>query len=110
MTLGRPERAAVMLGTATSILGLAEGVETAISAMILFGIPVWATLGSERLHQIATPDRGRRLVLFPDNDVAGEIGVAHALERYALPGRAIDLEFPPAGFQDSTAVARLGGE
>ena len=110
MTLGRPERAAVMLGTATSILGLAEGVETAISAMILFGIPVWATLGSERLHQIAIPDRVRRLVLFPDNDRAGEIGVANALEAYAMPGREMDIEFPPAGFKDWNDVLRVGGE
>jgi hypothetical protein len=110
MTLGRPERAAVMLGTATSILGLAEGVETAISAMILFGIPVWATLGSERLHQIAIPGRVSRLVLFPDNDVAGEIGVAQALESYAMPGRAIDIEFPPNGYKDWNDVLRMGGE
>src|SRR3546814_2631656 len=78
--------------------------------MILFGIPVWATLGSERLHQIAIPDRVRRLVLFPDNDVAGEIGVAHALESYAMPGRDIDIEFPPAGFKDWNDVLRMGGE
>lgn len=110
MTLGRPERAAVMLGTATSILGLAEGVETAISAMILFGIPVWATLGSERLHQIAIPGRVSRLVLFPDNDVAGEIGVAEALESYAMPGRDIDIEFPPNGYKDWNDVLRMGGE
>ncbi|BBC73224.1 virulence-associated protein E [Altererythrobacter sp. B11] len=110
MTLGRPERAAVMLSTATSILGLAEGVETAISAMILFGIPVWATLGSERLHQIAIPDRVRRLILFPDNDIAGEIGVAHAFESYAMPGRDIDTEFPPPGFKDWNDVLRVGGE
>ncbi|WP_171744766.1 toprim domain-containing protein [Sphingomonas sp. AP4-R1] len=110
MTLGRPEHAAVMLGAATSTLGLAEGVETAISAMILFGIPVWATLGSERLHQIAIPDRVTRLVLFPDNDVAGEIGVAHALESYAMPDRCIDVEFPPTGFKDWNDVLRMGGE
>src|SRR3546814_9954744 len=71
---------------------------------------VWATLGSERLHQIAIPDRVRRLVLFPDNDVAGEIGVAHALESYAMPGRDIDIEFPPAGFKDWNDVLRMGGE
>lgn len=110
MTLGRPDRAAVMLGTATSVLGLAEGVETALSAMILFGIPVWATLGSERLHQIALPDRVARLVLFPDNDIAGEIGVANALEAYAMPGRDIAIEFPPMGFKDWNDVLREGGE
>jgi hypothetical protein len=110
MTLGRPERAAVMLAAATSVLGLAEGVETALSAMILFGIPVWATLGSERLHQIALPRRVSRLVLFPDNDVAGEIGVANAMEAYAMAGRTIDVEFPPSGFKDWNDVLRFGGE
>lgn len=110
MTLGRPDCAAVMLGPATSVLGLAEGVETALSAMILFGIPVWATLGSERLHQIAIPDRVTRLVLFPDNDVAGEIGAANALETYARPGRDIAIEFPPTGFKDWNDVLREGGE
>ena len=110
MTLGRPDRAAVMLGPATSVLGLAEGVETALSAMILFGISVWATLGSERLHQIALPDRVTRLVLFPDNDIAGEIGAANAVEAYAMAGRTIDVEFPPMGFKDWNDVLREGGE
>lgn len=110
MTLGRPDRAAVMLASAASVLGLAEGVETALSAMILFGIPVWATLGSERLHQIAIPDRVTRLVLFPDNDIAGEIGTANAMEVYAMPGRLIETEYPPMGFKDWNDVLREGGE
>lgn len=110
MMLGRPHHAAVLLGTATSVLGLAEGIETALSAMILFGIPVWATLGSERLHQIAIPDHVTRLVLFPDNDIAGEIGVASAMEAYAVPGRIIETEFPPTGFKDWNDVLRAGGE
>eukprot|EP00456_Euglypha_rotunda_P024841 TRINITY_DN20232_c0_g1_i18.p1 TRINITY_DN20232_c0_g1~~TRINITY_DN20232_c0_g1_i18.p1 ORF type:complete len:314 (-),score=46.37 TRINITY_DN20232_c0_g1_i18:11-952(-) len=74
MMLGRPHRGAVVLEPATSVLGLAEGIETAMSAMMLFGIPVWAALGAERLDQIAIPDSVSRLVLFPDNDLAGEIG------------------------------------
>lgn len=110
MTLGRPDLAAVMLAPATSILGLAEGVETALSAMILFGVPVWATLGSERLHQIAIPARVSRLVLFADNDVAGEIGVAHAMDAYARPERTIEVELPPPGFKDWNDVLRQGGE
>lgn len=110
MTLGRPDRAAVMLGTATSVLGLAEGVETALSAMILFGIPVWATLGAERLDQIAIPNRVRQLILFPDNDMAGEIGAANAIKAYAIPGRDIAVEFPPTGFKDWNDVLREGGE
>lgn len=110
MMLGRPDHAAVMLATATSVLGLAEGIETALSAMILFGLPVWATLGSERLHQIAIPGRVTRLILFPDNDIAGEIGVANAMETYTMAGRRIDVEFPPNGFKDWNDVLRAGGK
>ena len=110
MMLGRPDRAAVMLAPATFVLGLAEGIETALSAMILFGIPVWATLGSDRLHQVAIPDYVRRVVLFPDNDIAGEIGAASAIEAYAMPERIIETEYPPMGFKDWNDVLRLGGE
>ena len=109
MMLGRPDRAAVTLAPATSVLGLAEGIETALSAMILFDIPVWATLGADRLHQIAIPDRVQRLVLFPDNDIAGEIGAASAIEAYTMPGRIIETEYPPTGFKDWNDVLRIGG-
>lgn len=110
MTLGRPHCGAVMLGAASSVLGLAEGTETALSAMILFGVPVWATLGAERLHQIAIPEQVTRLILFPDNDIAGEIADAHARSAYRLPGRTIETEFPPDPHKDWNDVLRLGGK
>jgi hypothetical protein len=110
MTLGRPRAGAVMLGAATSVLGLAEGIETALSAMILFDVPVWATLGAERLHQVTIPDQVTRLMLFPDNDVAGEIAEAHARHAYDRPGRTIDSEYPPDPHKDWNDVLRLGGK
>lgn len=110
MMLGRPHRGAVVLEPATSVLGLAEGIETALSAMMLFGMPVWAALGAERLDQIAIPNSVSRLVLFPDNDLAGEIGAAKAMAAYAMPGRHIEAEFPPMGFKDWNDVLRAGGE
>ncbi len=108
--LGRPGRGAVMLAPADNRLGLAEGVETAMSAMMLFDIPVWATLGSERLHRIAIPDSVTHLTLFPDNDLAGEIGAANAERAYAVPGRQIDTEWPPFGYKDWNDVLRQGGK
>ncbi|WP_375282442.1 DUF7146 domain-containing protein [Sphingobium yanoikuyae] len=110
MMLGRPHRGAVILEPATSVLGLAEGIETALSAMMLFGIPVWAALGAERLDQIAIPDSVSHLLLFPDNDLAGETGAAKAMAAYAMPGRHIEMDFPPFGFKDWNDVLRAGGE
>lgn len=48
LTLGKPKRGAVRLLKATRTLGFAEGIETAKSAAMTLGIPVWAVLGNER--------------------------------------------------------------
>lgn len=109
LMLGRPRQGAVMLAAATDILGLAEGLETAMSAMTLLEIPVWATLGSERLHRIALPSQVRRLILLPDNDRAGRRAVAKAVVAYEHPGRIIQTIWPPMGMNDWNDVHRVEG-
>lgn len=108
--LGRPRGGAVILAPAFDILGLAEGVETAFSAMLLLGIPVWATLGNERLARITIPRTVTCLLLLPDNDRGGRIGAAKAWHAYSMPGRRIETLWPPAGFNDWNDVIRKGGK
>lgn len=108
--LGKPGQGAVMLAPATDTLGLTEGIETALSAILLLDIPVWATLGNERLAHIAIPDSVTRLILLPDNDRGGRIGAAKAMEAYATPGRKIEVLWPPKGFNDWNDVLRAGGK
>jgi hypothetical protein len=98
--LGRPGAGAVPLAAAADVLGLAEGVETALAAMILLGLPVWAALGSERLALVAVPDSVRRLVLLADDDRAGRLGAARAAIAHQRPGRLIETLWPPAGRND----------
>lgn len=105
-SLGLPGRGAVLLAEANEVLGLAEGVESALSAMLLLGIPVWATLGSERFPHVAVPDTVTRLILLPDNDRAGRIGAAKASEVHGVPGRIIETVWPPAAFNDWNDVLR----
>lgn len=107
-SLAQPGRGAVILAPATEVLGLAEGVESALSAMILLGIPVWATLGSERFPHVAVPETVTRLILLPDSDRAGRIGAAKASEVHALPGCTIETIWPPAPFNDWNDVLRAG--
>lgn len=108
--LGRPGNGAVVLAPATHTLGLAEGIETALSAILLLDIPVWATLGNERLPHIAIPDTVTRLILLPDNDRGGRIGAAKAAEAYAMPGRTIETLWPPDGLNDWNDVLRAEGK
>jgi len=64
-------------------LGLAEGVETALSATILHGIPCWATLSAVRLERVGLPGQVKRLHLFPDNDEPGREAAQRAIKRYS---------------------------
>ncbi|MCT2401833.1 toprim domain-containing protein [Novosphingobium sp. HK4-1] len=105
-SLAQPGRGAVILAPATEVLGFAEGVESALSAMILLGLPVWATLGSERFPHVAVPETVTRLILLPDADRAGRIGAAKASEAHAVPGRTIETIWPPAGFNDWNDLLR----
>ena len=75
-------------------LGLAEGIESALSAMQLFGIPCWATLGNERFGLVAIPESVRELFLFIDNDAGGALAVERALGAYAAPHRVIHSRAP----------------
>ena len=75
-------------------LGLAEGIETALSAMQLFGIPCWATLGNERFGLVTIPESVRELHLFVDNDAGGVLADERAHEAYACEGRRIATRRP----------------
>ena len=107
--LGRPRSGAVRLAPATEDLGLAEGVETAISAMILLDIPVWAALGSERFPHVAIPPSVSRLTLLPDNDRAGRLAVPLSEEAHVADGRRIRTTWPWNNRNDWNDVLRIDG-
>jgi hypothetical protein len=89
--LGRLGRGAVRLrAPEDGVLGLAEGIETALAATVLTGISCWAALGNERLGRIAIPPAVRRVILFLDNDPPGHRG--GRLARTALERRGFEVE------------------
>lgn len=98
----RPRRALGSLGTGAvrlaspvdGQLGLAEGVETALSATTLFGIPCWATLGNERFGLVSIPDSVRELHLFVDHDAGGVLAEKRARNAYSRPDRRIVIHKP----------------
>lgn len=116
----RPKRALGSLGCgavrlappAAGRLGLAEGIESALSAMQLFGVPCWATLGNERFGLVAIPESVRELHLFIDNDAGGELAERRALKAYSAPGRVIQPRASAsAGFDwNDELKARLARE
>lgn len=110
LTLGRPLKGAVKLVPANTVLGLAEGVESALSAIQLTGIPTWATLGSERLPLIDIPASVRRLILLPDADASGRVAEFKAREAYAGLNLEIETIWPWYDRKDWNDVLRLEGK
>ena len=103
--LGRFSTGAVRLGGPAARLGLAEGIETALSATALFGMPCWATLGTERFGRIALPADVRELHLFLDHDAGGRRAERLAREAYRRVPR-IESHVPERPGDDWNDVLR----
>lgn len=86
---------AVRLAPAGPVLGIAEGIETALAASILFDIPVWAALNANRLAAWQPPDSVREVVIFGDADAnfAGQTA-AFDLEARIRGHVATHIEIP----------------
>jgi putative DNA primase/helicase len=60
--------AAIRLFEPTDQLGIAEGIETAIAAHELFGVPTWATISNTIMETFELPASVESLVIFGDCD------------------------------------------
>jgi putative DNA primase/helicase len=70
-TLGNPMGCAVRLAPADAALVLAEGIETAIAAGLLFDLPAWACLSAGGLVAMTLPTSVRRVLIAADHDPGG---------------------------------------
>lgn len=59
-------------------LGIAEGIETSLSATILYQVPCWSTINTSIMKAFKAPKRVKHLIIFADNDPHGA-GMAAAM-------------------------------
>ena len=112
----KPKRALGSLGTGAvrlaaprgGILGLAEGTESALSAMQIFDIPCWATLGNERFGIVTVPESVTELCLFVDADAGGALAERRARDAYGRDDRAILTHRPNQEGADWNDVLQAG--
>jgi hypothetical protein len=107
-TYGALGNGAVRLAAAGDVLGLAEGVESALSAMQLSGVPTWACLGAGRMHRVAVPDSVRELHVFMDNDGPGRDAGERAAHAH-LHHRRVVLRRSPDHLNDWNDFLRAKG-
>lgn len=69
---------AVRLAEPSTELGVSEGIETALSAQLLRGIPTWSTLSANGMRNFEVPvevrQRVKKVIIFADNDSPDELG------------------------------------
>lgn len=90
---------AIRLWPAESAVGLAEGIETAIGAYELFGIPTWACVSAGGLETVVLPESITTVHVYSDNDshreFAGERAAYLLASRLAKEGRKVYVHISP---------------
>jgi putative DNA primase/helicase len=102
---------ALRLMPVAGTLGIAEGIETALSAALLHGVSVWAALNAWLLAKFEPPAGVSMLQIYADHDAAGLAHAARLMER--LQGRVrFELRLPHGRAKDWNDVLlnrRRGG-
>jgi putative DNA primase/helicase len=87
---------AIRLAPAGDALGIAEGIETALSASALFGMPCWAAVNAGMLAAWEPPPEATRIIIFGDNDAtyAGQAAAYALARRLRSDGCVVEVQFP----------------
>jgi len=84
------------------VLGIAEGIETALSVSILFNVLVWAALTAGLLQEWTPPAKVTTVFVFGDNDSSSTGQAAAYVLAQKLKAKGIDVtvEIPPTADED----------
>lgn len=90
--------AAIRLTPVSQVLGIAEGIETALAASELFGVPTWSCISAAGIESFEPPSGAREIVVFSDSDenFAGQKSAYAAAHRLKLKGFSVEVCIPLA--------------
>lgn len=88
--------ASIHLGPVMPRMGIAEGIETALCAAQLFGLPVWAATCAGLLKTWEPPEGCREVVIFADNDAGftGQDAAFDLAKRLCHRGIRWEIQIP----------------
>lgn len=91
-----PNGSAIRLLKHVGALGIAEGIETALSAYLLFGTPTWAACHAHGVETFTPPKDVHLLCIFADNDESctGQAAAWTAAKRLRSQGLTVGVKVP----------------
>lgn len=96
-----PDGAAVRLGPVKAEMGVAEGIETALAASLMFEQPVWAAISSGMLAKWTPPAGCSDVTIYADNDPGfGGQAAAYALAHRLKRDFDVAVKLPPVAGTD----------
>ncbi len=93
---------AIRLYPATTLVGLAEGIETSIAAHEEFGIPVWSVMNTNGLETFDPPEGIKSILILGDNDqnFAGQKAAYYAANKLVLKEYQVRVDIPATSGND----------
>ena len=90
--------AAVRLFDHAGVIGICEGIETAIAAHELFKLPVWAAVSTSGMESFAPPLGVVKIIVLADHDrnYAGHKAAFTLAHRLVRDGIGVEVKVPPA--------------
>lgn len=93
-----PKGSAIRLFQKDRVLGIAEGLETAISATMLFGVPCWSVISTSGMVNWIPPEDVETVVIYGDNDAnyAGQAAAYAIANKLAVQhDKKVEVRIPP---------------
>lgn len=106
-----PDGACVQFSDYTGgALGIAEGIETALSASAIYSMPVWAAINSGQMAKWWPPEGCAEVAVFGDNDpkFGGQYAAYFLAHRLAVKGIEVTVHIPPTPGTDWNDVLLRG--
>jgi putative DNA primase/helicase len=102
----------VRLSEIEPLIGVAEGIETALAASIVFGFPVWAATSAQVLEKWEPPEGIQEIVICGDNDTsyAGQAASFNLAKRLKTKGFAVSVEIPDPEDSDWVDALKVGSQ
>lgn len=108
MMLGTASGGAVRLAPCGGRLGIAEGIETALSVQQATHLPMWACLSTSGLQNVILPDTVRDVTIAADHDPPGQRAAQMAAERLIGLGKRVRIALPPQAGTDFNDIIQGG--